>query len=650
MTLLFRTCCRLVLPAVLLVANAAQAQLLPARPLSSDPARAIYAPSATELRALPRGTTALPLPFFDDFTSPLEGAPKVLNWVPGGGALVNNRFAIRPLTRGTASLDGLKASGDSYSGIVTGTYGLIDTLTSQPVNLAGLTATDRVALSFAWQAGSIVGTPHASTFPGSTRQPVSLELLVRTNAGVWESAWRYESVGRLTGFKQQVVLLSQAKYLHGAFQFRFLARGNASDNSDTWNVDYVLLDRGRAAGLADTTFVDVATSAGLRGANPSGGLRSPLRRFTAMPVWQFNAAPAAASELSRRLGVNMTNLRPGTIPLITGFQGSVRELTTGTSFGNWMQRTKPLFNTPRHDSVYGDASRRPIPTTPTAKRLRYTVALNSQETTPLTLPNDTIFRDVDLSNYYAYDDGKFENITQLPAYSTGLPAALAYRFDLNQPDYVRGLRLYPVFTASDRNPRSVTINVWDDVNGSPAATPRAFKSTSIPYPLPNGWDYIEVSFDPPVPVTGSFYVGYSQPSLGKELHYGLDLNSTFPARHLMFRNNAGVWDTANFPLGRGAVMMRPVMSNNVATATASARDAAAFSLYPNPTRGSVTVSGPAFAHAEVLDAVGRLAWSQPADQAGRAILQLPSLPAGVYTVRLTLPTGVIVGRRLLVSW
>ena len=650
MTTLFRTCRRVVLPALLLAAGAARAQVSPALPLASDPARAQYAPTAAmraQAGAQLRGSAALALPFFDDFTAPIEGAPKVLNWVPGGGALVNNRFAIQPLTRGTATLDGLRANGQSYSGQLFAPYGPIDSLTSQPINLAGLSINDQVALSFAWQAGSIVGAPRRNAGQVS----VSLELQVRTNAGAWESVWTYATLAaRVTGFRQQVVLLNQPRYLHGNFQFRFLARGNTSDNSDTWGVDYVLLDRGRAAGLADTTFTDYATSAGLRGRNPSGGLRSPLRRFAAMPAWQFRNA-----ELNPELGVNVVNLFGGLLPTPIGVRGTVRDLTSGTALGTWQQRTRLVSPRPRLDSVRGDATRQPVPVGATPRVLRYTLALNTQENnaTRNTLANDTISRDVVLGTYYAYDDGTAENITQLPAFPTGPAVAFAYRFDLNQPDFVRGLRLYPVFTASDRNARSVTVTVWDNVAGQPAAMPRASKTFIIPFPPVAGWDYYEASFDQPVPVSGSFFVGYSQPSQGRDLHYGLDLNSTFPARHLWYRNNAGAWDTTNFRASglqqRGALMMRPVLTNNVATATAAARDAAAFALYPNPARGLVTVAGPAFARAAVLDALGRTVWVQPAAEAGRPALRLPTLPPGVYTGRLTLPDGATIGRRLLLE-
>ncbi|GAC1599100.1 MAG: hypothetical protein NVS3B25_25700 [Hymenobacter sp.] len=642
-----RSFCCLVLPALLLAAGAASAQVAPALPLSADPARAAYAPTAAQ-RALSRGTTALTLPFFDDFTAPLEGSPSPRNWLPTGGALVSNRLALQPLTRGAATLDGLRASGQSYSGSINSSFGPIDSLTSQPINLGGLTAADQVYLSFAWQAGSIVGVPSLN----SSSTPVRLELFAKTDAGTWERVWAYNSTRQRTGFRQQVVDLNQAKYLHGSFQFMFVASGNTSDNSDNWSVDYVLLDRGRARGLSDTTFTDVATSAGLKGRNPSGGLRSPLRRFAAMPVWQFNAASPPSRELNPRLGVNLTNLS-GALPLPIDVLGTVRELPAGLVLGTWLQTTRVVLANPRQDSVTGAANRQPLPPTAAAKRLRYTLALNSQERTPRTLANDTIFRDVELANYYAYDDGTAENITQLVPYSSGQAAAFAYRFDLNQPDYVRALRLYPVFTASDRGSRAVTVSIWDDAVGQPAAQPRASKSAVITNPLPNGWQYVEVTFDQPVPVAGIFYVGYSQPSQGRDLHYGLDLNSTFPARHLWRRDNTGTWDTANFvPRGtipRGALMMRPVMTNNVATAAATARPTETFSLYPNPARGSVAVAGPAFARAAVLDAMGRTVWVQPTAQAGQPTLALPVLPPGVYTVRLTLPNGQPVERRLLLE-
>jgi hypothetical protein len=638
----FRTYYRWVLPALLAAGPAAAQEGLPIIPLAADPARAMYAPSAAQ-QAQHRGT-ALSLPFFDDFTSPLEGAPSILRWQAKGGALVNNRFALTPLTRGTATLDGLNARGVTYSGgATTSPNAALDSLVSQPINLAGLASADNVVLSFAWQAGTIVGIP----FRNFTSSPVKLELFVKSlvnGNAVWESKWVAFSAGQRTPFRQQTIALDQAKYLHGDFQFMFVATGNTTVNSDAWGVDYVLLNRGRT--LTDTTFVDAATGAGLVGANPSGGLRSPLRRFSSMPVWQYNAA--TSSELNPAMGVNVTNLNTP-LPLSVTTTGTVRELPSGVPFGTWLQNQNVIPANTRQEPRTGDAGGAPLPTTAAAKRLRYTMYITSREpVTSSTIANDTISRDLELSNYYAYDDGTAESATQLFPYPNGQQSALAYRFDLNQPDYVRGLRLYPVFL-NDLAARPVTISIWDDNAGVPALNPRATKTYTIQYPYPAGWNYYQVDFDQPVRVTGSFYVGFSQPSTGRYLQYAADLNSTYPAQRIFRRDNTGVW-TELPPSNTSAVLiMRPVMTNNIATSTASAQEAAAYSLYPNPAHGIVTVTGPAFARAAVLDALGRSVWEQPAAQAGKPELNLPTLPAGVYTVRLTLADGRTVSRRLLLE-
>ena len=643
-------CCLLsALPLLLLAAAPALAQVAPSGPLSADPGRARYAPSPAILKAQLR-TAAFSLPFFDDFTTPLEGAPNPRKWQANGGALVSNRLALLPLTRGAATLDGLRANGLSYSGQITSPNGMLDSLTSQPIDLGSLGTGDQVYLSFAWQAGSVASVPGS----GTPSNPVRLELFVKTNTGAWESKWLYNAVRQRTGFRQQVIDLNQAKYLHSDFQLMFVASGNTSDNSDNFSVDYVLLDRSRTRGLADTTFTDVATGAGLAGSLPTGGLRSPLRRFTAMPVWQYNAASPPTSELNPRLGVNVSNLSGTASPLSIDVLGTVSYLTPGAAIGTWLQASTLIAGNSRQSPITGSAASQALPVSATPKRLRYTLALNSRETIPRTLANDTIFRDVELNNYYAYDDGSAENITNLLPYATGQQSAFAYRFDLNQPDYVRGVRLVPVFTASDAGSRVVTVSVWGGTNGIPDETKvLGSKTYTIPAAYPAGWQYFQVDFDQPVPVSGSFYVGFSQPSTGRTLHYGLDLNSTFPARHFFRRDNTAQWDTANFqPSGavqRGALMMRPVMTNNVITASSPAANVPAFALYPNPAHGSVRVAGPAFARAAVLDAVGRVVWQQPATEAGQPLLLLPTLPPGVYLVRLTLATGRTVAQRLLLE-
>ncbi len=631
MTRLLRT-----LPALLLLALAAPAQsLLPAQPLPNDPGRA----AAPAPRAAQRGTTALGLPFFDDFTAPLEGAPKAQNWRPGGGALVNNRLPVHPLSRGVATLDGLKANGQGYGN--TSSFGAIDSLTSQPIDLSAYGPGNNLYLSFAWQEGSLAGPAQRSS--GGT--PVALELFFLDRDGRWVSQWRRLASGQpVSGFRQLAVPVSDARYFHAGFQFQLQATGNLAISRDAWSLDYFVLDANRSA--ADTTYADLATAQ---------GLGNPLRRFTALPWWQYNAAPPA-DELNPTLGAEVTNLNPGPIPTPISWLGTVRDLSGGFQ-GTWLAGGGGIPTQPRQSPIEGSARAAPLPTTAAPKHLRYTLALNTRVGPgDRTLPNDTLRRDVVLNDYYAFDDGSAESVLSLPATSLGPFQYLAYALDLNQPDQVRGVRLYPVFlnTADGDNgaPRNVTVGVWADEGGHPAALPLTTRTAVLPNPLPAGQGFVDVLFGTSVPVSGRVYVGYGQAARGQFLPYGLDLNNPPPARTL-WRTEQGAW-LAFSSIPAGAPMVRALLTNNQTVITAAAPAAAApagFALYPNPAPagGGIAVAGPAFARASILDALGRPVWEQPAAEAGRPRLAPGALAPGVYAVRLRLPDGRTVTRRLVVG-
>ena len=162
----------------LLLAVAAQAQttplLLTPQPLAADPSRAKVVTISTAAQR----PAALTLPFFEDFTLPRDGQPNPLRWQAatltypdgsgltqhygGGGAYVSNRLASEPLTRGTATLDGLRANGQPYSPGSASFYSATDTLTSQAIDLSAFSTANQLYLSYAWQAGTLAGSPVAS--------------------------------------------------------------------------------------------------------------------------------------------------------------------------------------------------------------------------------------------------------------------------------------------------------------------------------------------------------------------------------------------------------------------------------------------------------------------------------------------------------
>lgn len=602
------------------------------RSLSADPGRQAPAHATTAQRG-----QALALPFFDDFTSPLEGTPKAQNWLPRGGVLVNNRFPIGPPSRGVATFDGQKANGLPYgSG-----YSDTDTLVSQPINLAGRTPTDRLYLGFYWQAGNIFRRPS----PNSSTAAVSLQLEFKDQNGIWVPVWTRRSDGTREAFRRKFVAVDQARFLHGSFQFRFRSRGNLANNDESWSIDYVKLAPVRVR--ADSLFQDVATS------QPLSGL---LARGTAMPVGQYNAAPNPTAQLNPAVFTTINNLSDSGFPVPGEWRGTLQVLPAGpvATFS-----TTPFFSlsSPQFQArIEGDLRTSPVPVSAVPKVVRHRLVLTTNEanTNPLTLPNDTISRLTDLTDYFAYDDGTAE--ASISVAQPGLAQNYyALRFELNKPDQVRSIRISPSFPSAAG--RTITVNIWDADpanNNAPTRQPKATQSIQLPASLPPGQTFLEVNFAAPVPVSGRFYAGYGHGVITTPLSINIDLNNV-PPTDAFWQFTSSFWEpklTASLdtpPQYEGwALMLRPVTTNNM-LATTPATIAAAYGLYPNPaSNGQVQVQG-RYSRALVLDALGRVAWQQPAAQQGQPRLDLRTLPAGVYLVQLILSDGLTVSKRLILN-
>jgi hypothetical protein len=646
---------------LLLLSLAARAQTAPPvltpQPLLADPSRAAAASQGPRPAGAALRTAALALPFFEDFTSPRDGQPSTLRWQPatssypdgsgstqryyGGGAYVSNRLAIEPLTRGTATLDGLQANGRPYSPGSASLYSATDTLTSQPIDLSTYSVASNLYLSYAWQAGTLAGAPVAS----ANGSPVFLTLEFLDNVGRWNTIWTYSATGKTTRFWQKIFPLNQAGYFHSNFRFRFRASGNQASSRDAFGLDYIYLNANRAAN--DTIFQDIATSR---------GLSSPLQNYTSMPAWQY--AASSPSPLNPAMTATVNNLLPSGNPTPISWLGTVRRLRGGFGPATWVSGNQPLLAGARQVVITGDARTAPLPTTPDTARYRYTLALQTNETNPLTLPNDTIYRDLVLADYYAFDDGTAESFLSLPAQSGGPASYYAYPITAARGDQVQGVRLAPIFNniplaqgGENFQRRTVTVAVWADNNGQPADQPLATRTAVLRNPLGRDTVFVDVNFTTAVPVSGRFYIGFGQAAGGQFLPYGFDLNNAATAPTL-FYNSQNSWTKPPLSIP-GTLMMRAVMNNNIPLATRAPQSLSAqFSLYPNPSpRGTaVVVSGPAFRRAAVLDVLGRPVWQQPAAEAGRPTLQLPpSLAPGVYLVQLTLPDGRLATRRLAVE-
>ncbi|OON67186.1 T9SS type A sorting domain-containing protein [Hymenobacter sp. CRA2] len=599
--------------------------------MSADPARTQPGTAAGAAR-----TAALGLPFFEDFAGQREGSPNAARWETNGGVLVNERFSLGPPSRGMATFDGLNGRGQSYG--PPAAYSNTDTLTSLPIDLSGGQPTDRTYLSFFWQAGSIVGAPSAN----SSSRRVNLQLEFLDNTGAWNSVWDQNSQGIRTDFKQEFIAVDQAKYLHAGFRFRFRASGSQFGTRDTWNLDYILLDRNRAT--TNVSYADVVLSA---------PLSSLLKRYAAMPSWQFNAAPNPTQELNDSTFSTFNNLDVGAVPPTPfQYQGSVQVLPAGNVVTSATVTPSPP-PAPGTRQLYVGYSVRALPVAipagPSRVRHNLYLSLLNAPTDPRRAPNDTVRRITEFSNYFAYDDGTAEGTNNLRQ-SEVRATSRAIRFELNRPDQIDSLRYYYAGATAASGvpvPPSVTITfaVWEvGPDGLPAAQPKATKSVNLPTTVTSP-GYRGVKFDRPVSVSGRFFIGYLQPVTPLFVQFGADLNSRQP-RDTFYDNETGAW----VPFGNRSFvpMLRPYMSGVVSSAHNAAANAA-LRVYPNPTQGLLQVSGARYSRAVALDALGRTVWEQPAAEAGKSQLDLRTLRAGVYLLRFTLPDGSVSTQRLVLQ-
>lgn len=566
----------------------------------------------------------LSLPFFDDFStgSPLPGSgypgvvePDPARWQPGSGVYINNTMGINQPTVGVASFDGLAANGRPYVLNNQFAQGYTDTLASRPVTLAGLTAADSVYFSFYWQIRGLGEAPD----PGDS---LTLQFLDRT--GAWQTVWKVEGGSPNNNFPQVFIPIREANYFHAGFAFRFRSYGRESGPFDTWNIDYVYLNRGRS--LNDTFVRDVAVRQAL----------SPLlRRYTAMPLTQYLVNPAAETTDSIRTDINnlFNNFN------FTTFRFTVRDQVSGRVIQDAAQTNSVLI--PSLSSQRKSIS--PTPATgfdgTTRAELRYKFDLLTSDDQSPSIPgvnlrrNDTLSAVATLDDYYAYDDGTWEYALQV-----GPRERWAVRFIINKPDVVSGIRACIVPIRTNQTGQPFVISVYSNRNGQPG-TAIYQKSFPTQYP-PTRNGFVNFAFDKSISVRDTFYIGYQQISSTDTTLFRLGFDKNSPFGNQIFFNGGSNWEqnlqNPNSPTlnSQGAFMLRPVMGGRPDTVvTAVPEPVALLRAYPNPTSGLIRWDNARLTRLEVMSLSGRLLYELEPSR-GQQSLDLSYLPDGLYLLRL----------------
>lgn len=551
-------------------------------------------------------TAAVSLPFFDDFSITRTGVPDPSLWMPGGGTVVNNTLTNHHPSLNIVSFDGLRRDGTPYNFSNQYAQGETDSLTSQTINLSGLSPRDSVYLSFFWLPRGLGDQPDSND---------SLRVQFLTNGNLWQTVWVQRGGQAMTEYAQARIAVRAALYLHAGFQFRFQAFGRRSGQFDAWHIDYVYLNKGRS--IRDQYIKDVSIRR---------SISSYLKHYRAMPLAHYLVNPAA--ETADTISTDITNLFNNNN--FTTLRFRIQELTTGQPIQNFTQNISE--NIPQLRSQEKRVVPSPLPAFAGKRALVRTTfdILTTDDQNP-SIPgvdlrrNDTLSSITELADYFAYDDGSAE-------YAAGINqqyGLVAVRFVTRKADVVSAIRIQMVRYRTELQNQTVALYILANQNNRPGLT-LTRQSFVIKYPE-NPRGFAEFKLQNPVAVGDTFWVAYQQLS-EDQLAIGLDKNSTQFSNQIYY-NLGNEW-AQNTNL-QGALMIRPVMggqASEVVTGVEEIREND-LRIHPNPSFGRIRWNLDSFRSLEVLDLSGRTLWSK--SDLPEPAADLSGLSRGLYLLRLS---------------
>lgn len=554
-------------------------------------------------------TTAITLPFFEDFTDDITWTNKT-RWVEDQ-VYINNTMGVNPISRGVATFDALNANGIPYNTTNSFVQEYGDSLTSKDFNLSTYTPADSIYLSFFYQPQGHGFYPESSD---------SLMLFFKKKNQAWVKMWAKQGT-TLDSFRQVMVPITDTLYLHDTFQFRFVNKASINTNDDVWNVDYIRIATNRT--FTDTIINDVAFTA-----QPT----NMLNDYTAMTYKQFMANPnkeraANMSAFVRNIGTGTVNtnynliatLRYSGTPLFTaGASGLiVTPASNSTITRPVYTNTVPLVGL-RDNNFFEN------------KYYIESVAGTGDKT------NDTIVQHQEFYNYLSYDDGTAEKAYFLKLSPT-LPGKTAIEFHLNEPDTVTGVMIYAGRQVPDGRGKYFSVAVYRDIAYNGGTDQLVYQEDFLfPQYLRNDF-YYTYKFDKPVSMqAGTFYMAVIQPALSNSdsLYLGLDVNRV-GGNHLYY-NVDGYWKSSTVS---GVVMVRPVLGpiipSGIGNEGGVIKKQPVFAIIPNPAKDAVTVTFNYYQPLdyELIDMQGKVLQRSRISSGDK--IDISNFASGMYMLRLS---------------
>ena len=562
--------------------------------------------SSTSLEARQTATTTIP--FWDDFSKGIQTS----KWI-AKGASYTETIGNKAPSLGMALFNGVDELGRAYS-LQEKDQGESDYLTSVPLDLSGIEASQKASLylSFYWQAGGKAEVPDSND---------RLSLQVLTPAGTWLTVWEKrggETLDR-TRFAQEIIAILP-EWQHANFQFQFFSNGRQSGPFDSWLLDYVYLNTQRTA--TNLSYPDRA-----------------LTLPTSVRLGDFGAYPWELVQKHQKS--NWSTVKNEFQNLENRFKAMEFSVTLRDSSGTELlpiNSTTPFNPVPnaleRRSIVSRTFSEIPVPSKPgdiffetslvTGDGLLTTI--NGTDTTRFAQvdfrDNDRVSTRFSLRDYFAYDQGNAD-------YTAGInqrSGQLAVAYKTPEPVFLTGISID--FNNARQVDQVLDLVIWSALDKKPLYT----QEVVIPAKK-SGQNIQYFSLKETVPVSGTFYVGFTQ-FTNDFLQVGLDKTQNFGDR--IYYNVGGGW-VQNKDVN-GALLIRPHVSlSGKAGGTLSPENI--FQVYPNPAVEEVMVEGK-FTYLQVLDSFGReITLPRMARNTGE-VLNFKDQQPGLYLIKVVHDLGI----------
>ena len=540
------------------------------------------------------------IPFWDDFSKGIQPS----KWQPKGASFTktigNNAPSI-----GMVLFNGVDEAGKAYS-LQEKDQGEGDYLSSIPLDLSGIPAAQQatVYLSFFWQAGGKAEVPDAND---------RLTLQILSPEGTWLTIWEKRGGNAIdrTRFIQESLFI-RPEWQHANFQFRFFSNGRQSGPFDSWLLDYVYLNSKRSS--TDLSYPDRALTQG-----------------TSVRLGDFSAYPWELLQKNQK--GKWSTAKSEFQNLENRFRAMAYSVTLRDSSGSVLlpiNSTTPFNPVPnaleRRTIVSRSFTEIPIPSKPGEVNFETTLitgdglltAINGIDTIRFAAvdfrSNDVVSTRFALRDYFGYDQGVAD-------YTAGInqrSGQLAVEYTTPEPVYLKGISID--FSNARQVNQVLDLVVWSALDKKPLYSKEVVITEKSP-----GQELHYFSLEEAIPVSGTFYVGFTQ-FTSDFLQVGLDKVNDFGDR--IFYNVGGEW-VKNTEVS-GSLLIRPHVSLT-GKASGSIETTNTLRIYPNPTVNEVQVEGK-FSSLQVVDSFGREVFPTRIPSDKGEILNFKDQNPGLYLI------------------